>query len=124
MLPGTSWGKLSRIFFHLTNQHNSHLYCTETTKNLATRCVLRAQHASKCVCCRGYTPGPAGELTALPQNFLLHLGRERSGEEEGRQRKGKGGKVDVGKERLGVRLVPGADGDERPGPGGVSVTDL
>jgi len=50
-------------------------------KDVATRCVLRAVNASKCVCSRGSAPDPTGgAYSAPPDPLAVFWGRERSGE--------------------------------------------
>jgi len=93
-------------FFHVTN-HQNHTYCCHRAsaniaykrlKDVATRCVLRAVNASKCVCIRGSPPDPAGGADSglqIPSWILgegVGKGGERKGERnaEGREKEGKG----------------------------------
>jgi len=113
-----SWKKLGQVklgdFFHVTNQQNSYLQCTQTTKNVALGCVLRAQNAFA-----GLRPGPRWRAAALPQLLTIFLGerigkgkeREKKGEGRGKERDGRKGSV-VG--ATWGRLLSGADGDGRP----------
>jgi len=86
------------------------LPCTLTTKNVATRCVLRAQNASA-----AGTPtlDPAGGAYMLPQAPVWFLG----GVGKGSGKKGKKGSLREGRERgwcdLGG-LLPGTNVGRMP----------
>jgi len=82
----------------------------QRTINAATRCVLRAHNAAKCVCGLGSAPDPAGGAYSAPPDPLAGF----KGPLRGWVGKGKGGNGNGGEEK-GERDSEGGEGRRRRG---------